>query len=128
VVLSIASITPAAQDRSSGRSAFARDALGRQHRSGCQQIAARLRGSHQRMSEVLLNRLDAPVCARALLEERIGAIREVARGGSPSMRTLSNARRSWRSTTLANLTRNGRDACPDRYVGCMGRGPPSARD
>src|SRR6266545_5102979 len=109
------------------------------------QIAARLRKTHPQIGVVLLSQFDAPVYARALLEEGsagrvyllkervsdpeqlIGAIREVARDGAPSIRTVSNARRSWRSTTLANLTRNGRDACPDRYLGCMGRGPRPAR-
>jgi DNA-binding NarL/FixJ family response regulator len=64
------------------------------------QIAARLRKSHPQVGVVLLSQFDAPVYARALLEEGsagrayllkervsdpeqlIGAIREVARGGS----------------------------------------------
>jgi DNA-binding NarL/FixJ family response regulator len=64
------------------------------------QIAARLRKSHPQVGVVLLSQFDAPVYARALLEEGsagrayllkervsdpeqlVGAIREVARGGS----------------------------------------------
>jgi DNA-binding NarL/FixJ family response regulator len=64
------------------------------------QIAARLRRSHPHVGVVLLSQFDAPVYARALLEEGsagrayllkervsdpeqlVGAIREVARGGS----------------------------------------------
>jgi DNA-binding NarL/FixJ family response regulator len=64
------------------------------------QIAARLRQSHPQVGVVLLSQFDAPVYARALLEEGsagrayllkervsdpeqlVGAIREVARGGS----------------------------------------------
>jgi DNA-binding NarL/FixJ family response regulator len=64
------------------------------------QIAARLRKSHPQIGVVLLSQFDAPVYARALLEEGsagrayllkervsdpeqlVGAIREVARGGS----------------------------------------------
>src|SRR5204863_9223205 len=64
------------------------------------QIAARLRRSHPQVGVVLLSQFDAPVYARALLEEGsagrayllkervsdpeqlVGAIREVARGGS----------------------------------------------
>jgi DNA-binding NarL/FixJ family response regulator len=64
------------------------------------QIAARLRTSHPQVGVVLLSQFDAPVYARALLEEGsagrayllkervsdpeqlVGAIREVARGGS----------------------------------------------
>ena len=64
------------------------------------QVAARLRKSHPQVGVVLLSQFDAPVYARALLEEGsagrayllkervsdpeplIGAIREVARGGS----------------------------------------------
>lgn len=64
------------------------------------QIAARLRTSHPQIGVVLLSQFDAPVYARALLEEGsagrayllkervsepeqlVGAIREVARGGS----------------------------------------------
>jgi DNA-binding NarL/FixJ family response regulator len=64
------------------------------------QIAARLRKSHPHVGVVLLSQFDAPVYARALLEEGsagrayllkervsdpeqlVGAIREVARGGS----------------------------------------------
>jgi DNA-binding NarL/FixJ family response regulator len=64
------------------------------------QVAARLRKSHPQIGVVLLSQFDAPVYARALLEEGsagrayllkervsdpeqlVGAIREVARGGS----------------------------------------------
>jgi DNA-binding NarL/FixJ family response regulator len=64
------------------------------------QVAARLRRSHPQVGVVLLSQFDAPVYARALLEEGsagrayllkervsdpeqlVGAIREVARGGS----------------------------------------------
>jgi DNA-binding NarL/FixJ family response regulator len=64
------------------------------------QVAARLRKSHPQVGVVLLSQFDAPVYARALLEEGsagrayllkervsdpeqlVGAIREVARGGS----------------------------------------------
>src|SRR5690349_21312076 len=64
------------------------------------QVAARLRKTHPQVGVVLLSQFDAPVYARALLEEGsagrayllkervsdpeqlVGAIREVARGGS----------------------------------------------
>ena len=82
------------------------------------QIAARLRKSHPQVGVVLLSQFDAPVYARALLEEGsagrayllkervsdpeqlVGAIREVARGGSvidpKVVETLVAALGDWR--------------------------------
>src|SRR5215210_194725 len=95
------------------------------------QIAARLRRSHPQVGVVLLSQFDAPVYARALLQEGsagrayllkervsdpgqlVGAVREVARGGSvidPAVvEVLVSASGRARSSPLADLTPRERD-------------------
>jgi DNA-binding NarL/FixJ family response regulator len=103
------------------------------------QVAARLRKSHPQIGVVLLSQFDAPVYARALLEEGsagrayllkervsdpeqlVGAIREVARGGSiidpKVVETLVAA--------LGDLAQLG-DAAPAPYQPASGERLPDA--